>query len=311
MEKTINLQNDFDEKWEKWLKEIEQLPKEITNISKVKTNYGYIRDFYFPSVENTLVYGRLFFHEKSQNKPLIVLYHGLGAVTHTEGYKKIANFWINEGYSVIGMDSRMQGGKTIDPTRYEHQEYGIVAFNILTLEKYYSKLLFQDALQLINIIDIIPEIKNKKIVVTGGSKGGELSLLVASNSKRVSLCLCDISSGCNLPSRIKGGHGSYERIRQLIYDYPHLEKIILNNLSYFDLVNMTHKINIPVLASVGSKDIVCPPIFFYDAYQRINASKELIVYEEYGHGDYDEKHMPKKYEFIKKHLNIEGELING
>lgn len=299
--KTINLPNDFYEMWGKWLNEVKSLPKDICDLTKAKTDYGYIYEFYFNGVEKAKIYGNLFLNDKGIDKPIIVLYHGLGAIMSTEGYQEILGYWLSAGYSVIGMDSRKQGGKTIDNLSYDFEQYGIQAYNILTLEKYYSKLLFQDALQLIEIIDSFAELKNKKIVVTGGSKGGELSLVASSWSKRVSLCLCDIPSGCNLGKRVMGRHGSYQGVFQLITDYPNLESVVFKNLSYFDIINFAHLIEIPVLASVGTVDEVCPAEFFLEAYNRIKAKKQLISYEGYGHGGFDKIHMPLKYAFIEKY----------
>lgn len=297
---TISMQSDFYERWHKWVQEVEALPKDVSDVIITNKPYGYTKEFYFEGVANTKVFGCLFFNNTSQaKKELIVLYHGLGAVIATEGYQEIAQAWVDAGYSVLGMDSRIQGGKTIDPNQYEYSEYGLTAFNVHDPELYYSKRLFQDALQLLDITDSLPEVKGRPIYVTGGSKGGELSLLASSRSRRVSLCLCDIPSGCYLEGRIKGAHGAYVGLKKLITDHPELESQVLKTVSYFDLVNFTREIACPVLASVGSLDDNCPPDFFYQAYRQIHTPKIFIEYAGYGHGGYDKEHMPKKIEFIK------------
>ncbi|HHU23712.1 MAG: acetylxylan esterase [Bacilli bacterium] len=297
---TISRQSDFFEKWAVWKSEVKALPKDIESISETDTDYGYTKEFYFTGVANTKVYGCLFLNKtKDAKKELIVLYHGLGAVIATEGYQQIAKYWLDEGYSVLGMDSRLQGGKTIDPNHYQYREYGLTAFNILDPDNYYSKRLFQDALQLLEITESLPEIKSWPIYVTGGSKGGELSLFSASLSKKVSLCLCDIPSGCYLEGRIKGAHGSYRELNKFIADHPEREEQVLKTVSYFDLANFASQIACPVLASVGSEDLICPPDFFYQAYRQIPSPKVFIEYAGYGHGGYDSIHMAKKFVFIE------------
>ena len=53
----------------------------------------------------------------------------------TEGYKNVALNWIRAGYSVLGMDSRLQGGKSIDNAIYEYSNYGLVVFYFDFIEK--------------------------------------------------------------------------------------------------------------------------------------------------------------------------------
>jgi cephalosporin-C deacetylase-like acetyl esterase len=53
----------------------------------------------------------------------------------TEGYKNVALNWIRAGYSVLGMDSRLQGGKSIDNAIYEYSNYGLVVFLLWILLK--------------------------------------------------------------------------------------------------------------------------------------------------------------------------------
>ncbi|HON64200.1 MAG TPA: acetylxylan esterase [Bacilli bacterium] len=297
---TISRQSDFFEKWDAWQAEVKALSKGIELIAVTNTAYGYTKEFYFAGVADTKVYGCLFFNQtKTAKKESVVLYHGLGAVVATEGYQQIAKYWLDEGYSVLGMDSRLQGGKTIDPNQYQFREYGLTAFNILDPENYYSKRLFQDALQLLEITVSLPEIENFPLYVTGGSKGGELSLLASSLSDKVKLCLCDIPSGCYLEGRIKGSHGAYRELNKFIADHPELAEQVYKTVSYFDLVNFSFQISCPVLASVGSEDTNCPPDFFYQAYRQIPAPKVFINYEGYGHGGYDPIHMPKKFAFIE------------
>ena len=71
---------------------------------------------------------------------------------------------------------------------------------------------------------------------------------------------------------------------------------------YFDVINMSHKINCPVLASIGTVDDVCPAEFFYEAYLNIPNPKEIFVYEGYGHGGFEELHLPIKYDFVARNI---------
>ena len=53
---SYNCPNDLDEKWVKWLKELEQIKNNIEILDETTTEYGKEINFYFDSVFNTKIY---------------------------------------------------------------------------------------------------------------------------------------------------------------------------------------------------------------------------------------------------------------
>ncbi|MGV2644193.1 acetylesterase, partial [Clostridium perfringens] len=65
--------------------------------------------------------------------------------------------------------------------------------------------------------------------------------------------------------------------------YPEQLTQILEHLSYFDMLNLAARIEVPVMVSVGWKDTVCMPETIYAAYNRMKSAKEIRDYPFSGH----------------------------
>lgn len=297
--------SDFDEVWERWLNEVHFVENKVEIVSEVKTSFGKIICFYYDSIASTKIYANLYLQEQS-TKPTVVYYHG-----HNSHIEEDHNIWhcmnlVNAGFSVVAIDMRFQSKRIEDHNEYLFSSYPSACYNISDIENCYHKRLNQDALKIIDILKdplCFKEVSNLDIIVAGPSQGGGLSLMVAAMSSIPILCsLSDIPSDCALKDRILGKYGKYGAIMGFIEDHPELEETVLNNQDYFDVINMADRIKCPVFASVGTVDDVCPPRFFYQAYKRIKSSKTLEIYEGYGHGGFEEIHLPKKLAFLESVL---------
>ena len=126
------------------------------------------------------------------------------------------------------------------------------------------------------------------LFVAGPSQGGGLSLMVSAMSDYdIALSLSDVPSDCALRDRVLNHVGKYQVITDFLKDHPELKDKVLENLDYFDVINMADRITCPVIASIGMQDNTCPPKYFYQAYKKIKGKKELEVYEEYGLNESD------------------------
>lgn len=270
---------------------------ELTMIERSQDYTQY--EISYQSLDQARIYGKLWTPNHPNNK-CIVLFHGLGAHTSTEGYLAIALRYVAHGFHVVGFDVRLQGGKTIDPTKYRYLEYGLYAGNIDSLFDYYYIKVYQDALMLMHVIDQIDFLKDTIKIATGGSQGGALALFVSSIRSNIDACVVDIPSCCNIPYLMNHSDGGFKQVNQLLMDVLELTTPVMNQLSYIDLMNLTSYIKCRVLASVGGLDTICPPESFESTYQQIKTYKQRITYPEYGHGGFDLIHFPKKLAFINK-----------
>lgn len=304
-----NKPHDFDEVWEKWLNETKAIPNSIEVVKTEETEFGCIIDFYFNSINDVKVFTRLYRNELSieNNRPLIVLFHGSGSNSYSDHNIWHSMNWVNQGYSVVMMDARNQGGSTIDINDYEFNDRHYLCNGCLDKETHYDKRLYLDACKLLYVtrdssLELFKDYANKPVVAAGPSQGGELTLVVSSLTDIPALAVCDIPSGCALIERIENRNGKYTALSEIIDEYPEYKDKIYKACGYFDIINMSHKINCPVLASIGTVDDVCPAEFFYEAYLNIPNPKEIFVYEGYGHGGFEELHLPIKYDFVARNI---------
>jgi cephalosporin-C deacetylase len=301
---------DFDEMWSKWIAEVKNIPNKVYMNQIEKKDFGSIKTFFFDSVNNTKVFARLYYNETSVNlkRPLIVFYHGFGGSSADEYYVKKTMYWVRKGFSVLMMDCRNQGGQTFDTNNYCFMDKNYYCRGLLDKDKVYDKLLYQDALKLLEIsrdksLEPFEDLYDKEIIVVGPSQGGQISLAVAALSDIPELCIPDIPSGCAIISRIEGRYGKYTPYDDIIKENPQYKDLIYNNISYTDIINMASKITCPVFSSVGTVDNICPMEYYLFAYDMIKTQKEVLFYEGYGHGGFDKYHFPKKLEFVFKNID--------
>lgn len=306
---------DFDQRWQKWLKEVHDVKNKIEIVDEdVRLDgFGKIISFYYDSVQNGKIYARLYLRWEP-NRPVVAYYHG-----HMSYIEDPDNDWhcmnlVAAGFNVVAIDMRYQNGKAIDTTKYRYMNYPSACFNIDDLETCYNKVLDQDALKVLDIIKdptIFKDINgtplaNMPLLVAGPSQGGGLSLMVSAMSDYdILLSLSDVPSDCAIKDRILNREGKYGVISDFLADHPELTDVVMKNQDYFDVINMADKITCPVIASVGVLDDTCPPKYFYEAYKKIKGEKELYPYEGFGHGGFEEIHLPKKIEFAKKILKCD------
>lgn len=102
-------------------------------------------------------------------------------------------------------------------------------------------------------------------------------------SRRVAAVAADIPNLCRLDFGVLNSTSSLTEIADFLKRYPeHLERV-LQNLAYFDIVNLAHRFTVPVLMSAGWKDTVCMPETIYAAYNRIQSPKQMMDYPFSGH----------------------------
>lgn len=313
--------DDFDERWAKWLEEVHAVKNniEIVNEDIRFDGFGKIIGFYYDSVQNGRIYAKLYLRWEP-NRPVVAYYHG-----HMSYIEDPNNDWhcmnlVAAGFNVVAIDMRFQNGRAKDTTEYRYMNYPSACFNIDDLETCYNKVLDQDALKILDIIkdpNIFKDINgtplaNQPLIVAGPSQGGGLSLMVAAMSDYdIALSLSDVPSDCAIKDRIKNREGKYQVIDDFLKDHPELTDVVMKNQDYFDVINMAPRIKCPVISSVGTLDTTCPPKYFYQAYKLMQGEKEIYLYEGYGHGGFEEIHLPKKIAFAVKVLKFDYSKLNG
>lgn len=276
------------------IKLIQKQLKENLNLEIKGTSFS------FDASLNTRVYGSLFFAEKSRRNICIIMYHGLGAHTHTQGYIDLAHMWTEQGYDVIGMDIRHQGGLTRGYPRVS--ENGLYTSGYESFDSYYYTQIYIDSYLLVEVAKHI--FPNHFLIANGGSQGGALALISAALHPDIDLCIADMPSNTDIPFLMHYSESRFRDFRLLIELNPNRRNYIEELLIEIDVLSYTDMIRVPTLLASGSNDNICPTVTTEKLYNLLKCKKDLKIYEGFGHGGYDEIHFSKKLDFIHDALNL-------
>lgn len=268
---------------------IEQIKQQPLEIKLEQQNNPRITRFSYPSHHGDLIYGHLFETEHKQNHACILLYHGLGAHTMSSGYLTFVKWWNDQGYDVIGMDVRNQGGLSKGKPTVDSR--GLYLSGIDSFENYYYTSIYIDAYLL---VDVAFKLKNyDHIYATGGSQGGALALFVTAMHPKIELVMAEMPSNTDILTLIHASEGGFRAFKN---EQIHEPEWLYTDI---DLMSYVHLIKKPVLLSTGSIDPICPPQTAKSFYEKLSCPKQFLIYEGCGHGGYDELLFKEKCQFIQ------------
>jgi cephalosporin-C deacetylase len=115
-----------------------------------------------------------------------------------------------------------------------------------------------------------PDWDGKTIVLTGGSMGGQQSLVLAGlRPEKITGVLVCVPAGADTNGDLHGRKAGYPNWPS---DHPDVMKTAL----YFDTVNFASRIKAPVMAGMGFIDTISPPAGVWTALNQISALKEPL-----------------------------------
>lgn len=208
--------------------------------------------------------------------PVLVFYHGYsgnrGVISDYLG-------WILQGYAVVAVDVRGQGGESTDETNYPGPiRPGWMTRGITQPQLYYYRWVFMDCVRALDFVASQPELNKKHIILSGNSQGGALTLAVAALDERPIAAMPDVPFLCNFRRAVPMAVQPYQEIADYLKLKPFDEEQVYRTLSYFDQMNFAHQIQCPVLMSIALQDTICPPSTCFAAYNRIESDKEVRLY---------------------------------
>ena len=110
----------------------------------------------------------------------------------------------------------------------------------------------------------------KAIVLTGGSMGGQQSLVLAGlRPDKITAVLVCVPAGADTNGDLHGRKAGYP-------NWPPDNPDVMKTALYFDTVNFASRIKAPVMAGVGFIDTISPPAGIWTALNQISGSKEPL-----------------------------------
>ncbi|MGO4106331.1 acetylxylan esterase [Paenibacillus sp. YAF4_2] len=295
--------DDLDAFWKATLEQAMEVPlhPERTEVA-YPSKHVKVYDISYNGMDETRIHGWLIVPTflKEASYPCLIHYHGF---TGSRGEPSELMHWAMMGMAVLSVDCRDQGGPTGNSASYSHGFLSNVASKgVQNKWEYYYRYVYMDSLKAIDFACAQAEIDPGKIIIEGGSQGGAIGMAVAALDDRPKAALVDVPSNSNLVSRIEGNHGAFGAVAEFLKRHPDQTDLVLDNLSYFDTMNLADRITCPVLASVALKDETCPAQMYFATYNRIQSKKEIIIYPFNGHEGGGARQTEVKLAYLAKHF---------
>ncbi len=285
---------NFDEFWEKQLTFLDNraLEYELEQVA-IPSNIANFYHLYFTGRDNARIHCQLITPKKiiGQYKGMLQFhgYHGdAGDFSDKVG-------WVAEGFVVLAMDARGQGGFSEDTT----QTTGGVLKGLITRgieegpENLYFTKVFLDTAQAARILMNFDYVNAEEIYAQGASQGGGLTIACASlvpEIKKVIVSYPFLSD--YRQAYLLGAQASaFEEIPYWFQFRDPLHKreaYFFDTLEYIDIQHLASRIKAEVHWIVGMQDTIVPPKTQLATYNQITSVKHLICLPEYGH-----EYLPK------------------
>lgn len=292
---------DLNEYWTKTMEEVNS-PSFASERRKRETLLGSAEayDVTFAGFAGTPVHGVFVKPAADGPVPCLVMYPGYtGGKGDPEQYAK----WTSMGIAVFAVDARGQGGTTGNTLGSAHgMTRGWVTEGILDRDRCYYKALAVDNLRAVRWVFEQSDIDASRIGVWGSSQGGGSALLAAAFQEKLRLVVADIPNLCHMDFGVLNSTGSLTEIADFCRRFAEHTAAVLRNISYFDLLNLADRIQMPVLMSVGLKDTICMPETIFPVYHGLSSEdKSLEIYPFTGHA-VEVEQTRKAQRFVRKHF---------
>lgn len=292
---------DFDQFWDRVLAEVAALPRDLElEPIDYPVRHALVYRATFHGIGGAKIVGWYMRPEGDGPFPAIAGYHGYsGNRGEPWGYLP----WVAEGYAVLTIDVRGQGGESEDNQTYRPGAVaGWMTRGVEDPEAYFFRDVYGDVVQTVEVLAARPEVDKSRIGSMGGSQGGGLSLVAAALNPRVVATVPDVPFLCHFRrAHVVSDTAPYREFDDYLLRHPQREAQMWNTLRYFDVLNLADRIRCPALVSVGLKDLVCPPSTIYAVYNHLQGPKELAVYPAHGHA-VPEIHATRRLAWFKQYV---------
>lgn len=280
---------DFDSYWNKGLAELKLLSKEYT-IEQIPlaSHVASAYHVYFTGIDDACIHCQLVMPKKIQKKHKgLLLFHGYH-VDSGDWQDKIG--WAAEGFIVLAMDARGQGGLSEDTTRTA----GGVLKGLVTRgieegkDNLYYRRVFLDTVLAAEFLMSLDFVDETEVYVQGASQGGGLALACAALVPRIKKAMVTYPflSDYRKAYQLEAQTSAFEEIPYWFQFRDPLhkkEKIFFDTLEYIDIQHLVSKIDAEVCWIMSLQDTIVPPETQFASFNKIKSKKKLVTLPEYGH----------------------------
>lgn len=292
-------ENDFDQFWKKSIADLKKIPMEpLFNLKSSRAHHGFIQyEVAYTSFLKYQIFGSLYIPEKAKKPSVIVHIHDYNRKPVIEAEilnQTAAHFFISiRGHE--NLNSKDQA---------ENKTPGFMIENIFDKDTYYIKAVYLDVYRAIDTLRLMPDIDCGQIGIYGKGIGAAAAVFAAANSDRISALVLDTPSFSYLPvlQNLSTSDASKE-INEFIELHKIKKKQIKTNLTYFDCINFSDRIDIPVLASTGFKDTISPPQCVFALFNHLKCDKKIEIFPDEGNSAGGKKHFIKSINWLADQIS--------
>jgi len=203
-----------------------------------------------------------------------------------------------EGWLMINVDSHDK--LPSDPAGNVPRNYVTVG-NSDREQSYFLNMYLRDS-RALDYLLTRPDWDGKTLVLTGGSMGGQQSLMLAGlRPEKISAVLVCVPAGADTNGDLHGRKAGYPNWASDNAD-------VMKTALYFDTVNFASRIKAPVLAGMGFIDTISPPAGVWTALNQISAPVEALPMIE---SEHDNLTPDKGRACPARTREVLNDLVNG
>lgn len=295
---TTEMPDDFESFWNTAKAEASNIPLDakMTLLPELCTEKVNV---YHANVQNykagMRLYGILSVPKKPGKYPAVLRVPGAGVRGYSGDAAMAENGLITFEIGIHGIPVTMNPSVYTDLGRTTLAGYW--TYNLDDRDRYYYKRVYLGCLRAIDFIWSLPEFDGTTLAVTGGSQGGALSIVTAGLDSRVKYLAVLYPALCDLTGYLSGRAGGWPHMFAEPNRSFNVKKDKIETSKYYDVVNFAKLVKVPGFYSWGYNDVTCPPTSMFSAYNVIQSTKNLEIFEETGHWTY-----PEQNEMVKKWL---------
>ena len=284
IEPTQTEPEDFDQFWTEQLERLGEVPLGmqktlLPELCTAKVNVYAVRYLSAGSSQPTAFYGILCEPVKPGKYPAVLRVPGAGVRPYKGDPSLAAEGLIYLEIGIHGIPVTLEGSIYDDLRSAALSGYN--RYNLDDREAYYYRRVYLGCVRANDVLVNHPMWDGETLVVSGGSQGGQLSIVTSALDPRVTGTVANYPAYCDvtgyLHDRAGGWPGLFRNDKE-----RSPEKI--RTTSYYDAVNFARRLHAPVSMAFGYNDVTCPPTSMYAAYNVIDGEKELHLQLEMGHG---------------------------
>jgi cephalosporin-C deacetylase len=273
---------DFDTFWKAKVMELEKIPAnpQLEGVNIGKTNLLYWK-ITMDNIRGTHIHGQLARPASGKKFPVLL-------IPQWAGVYPLQRSWVtdraNEGWLVLNIIAH---DLPIDePENFYTQQSSGPLNNYAGIgnddrDTSYFLRMYLSCYRAAEYLRGREDWNGKTLVVSGGSQGGQQTLMIAGLYPKFTAALALVPAGCDMLGPDIGRAPGWPKWYSNLWGKD--PQKVHEASRYYDVANFTPNIKCPVLVGIGLIDEVCPPAGIFAAMNQVKSPKEILILQKSGH----------------------------